>query len=242
MVAKTFRKNARIHLVIALVIALAVLPAPVYAEDIPSQPQVDVYEMPMPVPALPAPAQAIQRSDLPEIRSSLPTVSSLPSQLNAINAAGTRADQVMSRAENRLDSTLSSASARINQTRELVDTLRARVGSPQSDQLIKAQNQYNAYVSYTAYDVATTMQGSIYTSTAYLRGLSNLGSTGLNLTFVILGLGWIGIINLLEFLVRISAFILRIIGALISWTITLITALIDIINAVGTWLDAIIPG
>jgi hypothetical protein len=48
------------------------------------------------------------------------------------------------------------------------------------------------------------MVNSIQFSVAYLRGVSNLGGVGLDLTFILLGLGWMAFVNIVDLLIRIG--------------------------------------
>jgi hypothetical protein len=199
-----------------------------------------IYEMPMPIPQMPSVIDAVTVDDIPSIsRAELPQVSGLPSRMSAINAAANTSDAVLSRAEGTLNSTLTSLSTRLDAGRSLITGLRLRLGAPTSDVLMTAQDAAGNYVNYTAYDAALQMKTSIYTTTAYLRGLSNLGGVGLNLTFVIIGLGWIAVVNLIDLSVRAGVFLLRIIGNLINALIRLIDLIIQIVSALAEWINVL---
>lgn len=230
---KTIRKNAR---VCGLVVVLGLLLA-VPAAAAPGEPTT-VYPLPMPIPIMPSVVQPLEVASIPSLsRAALPQVSGLPSRMGAISAAAATSNDVLSRAESTLDSTLTSLTSELDRSRSLVTTLRARVGSPNSDVLMVAQDASGAMVSYTAASAAATMRDSIYTSTAYLRGLSNLGGVGLNLTFIILGLGWIAVVNLLDLAVRVAVFLVKVLARLLATLLTLFDLLLQVASAIAEWLD-----
>jgi hypothetical protein len=81
------------------------------------------------------------------------------------------------------------------------------------------------------------MSDSVYTSTAYLRGLSNLGGVGLNLTFIILGLAWIAIVNLIELALRTAVVLLKVIGRIMTFVISVINMLLNMLSAIAEWVN-----
>lgn len=225
-------QNFRIAGLIAVLLALLAVPASAAGGAPVIQP------LPMPIPAIPSVVAPLNISDIPALsRAQLPQVSGLPSRMSAIATASNTSDAMLTRAEDTLNSTLTSLSAQLDSSRLLVASLRAHVGAPTADTIVKAQNVYGVYESYTAYDVATTMSNSVYTSTAYLRGLSRLGGVGLSLTFVILGLGWIVTVNLIDLGIRLSVYILKaIIGAIrLVWALVLLV--IALLDVLGAWIN-----
>jgi hypothetical protein len=199
-----------------------------------------IYEMPVPVPVMPSVIDPLTVEEIPSLsRSQLPQVSGLPSRLSAINTAANTSDVILSRAESSLNSTLTSLSTRLDAGRSMITGLRMRIGAPTSDVLMTAQDAAGNYVNYTAYDAALTMRKSIYTTTAYLRGLSNLGGVGLNLTFIIIGLGWIAVVNLIDLAIRAGVFLLRMIGNLINGLVKAIDLLIQIVSAIAEWINVL---
>jgi len=227
-------KNARTAGLIVALLLLITVPASAAGDP------VSTIEMPMPVPDLPSVVPALSVSDLPAIsRGSLPQVSGLPSRISAINAVANTSDAVLSRSESLLADSLSSANSRMNRSRSLVSDLRARVGAPTSEALIKARDDTDAMISYTAYEAAEEMRDSVFTTTAYLRGLSGLGGVGLNLTFIILGLGWIAVVNLIDVGMRIGIFMMRVIAKVVTFIFALINFLINLFNAIANWLDIV---
>jgi hypothetical protein len=235
MDVKQIRENARIYGLIAVLSLLLTVPAAAAGGD-----PTTIYELPMPVPAMPAVIDQLTVEEIPSIsRSQLPQVSGLPSRMAAIDAAANTSDAVFSRAESTLNSTLTSLSTRLDAGRSLITGLRLRVGAPTSEALAKAQNASGVYVSYTAYDMATEMRTSIYYATAYLRGLSNLGGVGLNLTFIIIGLAWIGVVNLIDLLTRAAIFMFRMLGNLVNSLIRLVDLLLNVAGVIASWIDII---
>lgn len=230
---ETIWQDVRVPGVILVLALLLAVPAAAAGDD-----PVSLYSLPMPVPVLPSVIDPITIDQIPSLsRAQLPQISGLPSRMSAINAASNTSNAVLSRAESTLNSTLTSMSTRIDAGRSLITGLRLRLGAPTSDVLMVAQDQSGNMINYTAYDAALQMKTSTYTTTAYLRGLSNLGGVGLNLTFIIIGLGWIAIVNLIDLSVRAGVFLLRLIGNLISGLIRLIDLLIQILSAIAVWID-----
>jgi hypothetical protein len=117
----------------------------------------------------------------------------------------------------------------------LINKARARVGSPLSD--IQARNDTGT--EYTAYGVASEMSNSIAFSIAYLRGLSKFGAVGTDLTFVILGLAWIAIVNLIDLIIRVSIVLFRILLRLANLVYNAIRLILDIVNTIAQVIDAI---
>ncbi len=203
-------------------------------------PGVDVAPLPLPVPYLGSPVavQALQVADIPSLsRQNLPQVSGLPSRLGAISAAANLSNDMLSRAEARLDSTLISASAQIDLSRSLVADLRARLGSPTSSVIAQARDAGGNMISYTAYDAAVEMRDSIYTSTAYLRGLSNLGGVGLNLTFIIIGMAWIALVNFLDLVLQISVTLVKFIARLFLLIWLILKLIIAVAQVIADWIN-----
>jgi hypothetical protein len=199
-----------------------------------------VYEMPMPIPQMPSVIDAITVDEIPSIsRAELPQVSGLPSRLSAIQAADSLSAAVVSRAEGYMNTTLTSIDSQLAQYRGLLTGIRLRVGSPSSDVLMTAQDAAGNYVNYTAYDAALQMKTSMYTMVAYLRGLSNIGGVGLNLTFIVVGLAWVAAVRLIDLAIRLPIVMMRIIRALASDLIKIAHLIISILEALAEWINVL---
>jgi hypothetical protein len=90
---------------------------------------------------------------------------------------------------------------------------------------------------YTAYGMASDMANSMAFAVAYLRGLSKLGAVGTDLTFVLIGLAWIAVVNLIDVLFRISVVLFKILGNVIDFVIRAIELLIEIVTAIANVVD-----
>ncbi len=232
---RTIRENARVLGLTLLFALLLVVPASAADDD-----PVNIDELPMPIPAVPSAVQPLDVNTMPSLsRAQLPQVSGLPSRMSAIGAAAATSDAILSRAEGTLNDTLSGLNSELDASRSLINSIRVRIGAPTSAALIKAQDDSGAYVSYTAYEAATEMSASVHTSVAYLRGLSRLGGVGLNLTFIIIGLGWIAIVNIIDLLLRVSLIILKIIGRIILFLFRLFALILQILYTIAVWIDII---
>lgn len=198
----------------------------------------EVYEMPMPIPDLPSVVDPLTIDSIPSLsRAALPQVSGLPSQMGLIDAASSASDAVMSRVEGRLSSSLTSVNQRVSQSRALVNNVRSRVGSPLSD----VQMVSDTGTEYTAFSMASDMANSMGFAVAYLRGLSKMGAVGIDLTFVLIGLAWIAVVNLIDVLFRISVLFFKILGNVIGFVKQTIDLLVNVVNALANIVDILIP-
>jgi hypothetical protein len=228
-------ENNRISRVFWLIIVFALLAVPASAAG--GNPTT-VYELPMPVPAMPAVIDPLTIEEIPSIsRSQLPQVSGLPSRLSAINAADSLSEAVMNRATSTMNNTMTSIDNQLAQYRGLLTDVRMRVGSPTSDVMLTAQDVDGNFVDYTAYSAAAQMSNSIYTTVAYLRGLSNLGGVGLNLAFIVVGLAWVAIVRLIDLAIRVPIAMIRVVRALISDLIKIVNLIINIAQALAEWIN-----
>lgn len=218
------------------VIGALVLASPVRAEEAPDS---SVYEMPMPIPALPETIDALTVDDFPDLAGQMPQITYPNDGMALIDAAEAASDSVLSNVEDTLDSTLSSLSGRLDNTRTMITEIRLRVGAPTSAVLIKPRDGGGNYTSYTAYETAQEMRGSIYVSVAYLKGLSGLGGVGLDLTFIVLALGWVAAVNIIDFVLHLNVSLIRIIGGLIGVLHALVDLLIQVINAIANIINLI---
>lgn len=189
-----------------------------------------VTSMPVPVPIMPAVIPEITADDLPEINSStLPAVdtSAWSSSVDAIQEARTMLSTVFDGAQDQMTTLLSDASAEMGKARSVINAVRTRVGSPLSDTYAR-----NGETTYTVYQIAYDMTNAIQFSTAYLRGMSRLGGVGLDLTFVVLGLGWMAFVNLLDLLVRAVVAFVRFLANLLLWAIDTAKFIIDLVHLI----------
>jgi hypothetical protein len=184
--------------------------------------------MPVPVPILPAVIPEITAADLPEINASaLPAVdtSEWASSVDAIQAARSTLNTVFDNAQDQVTTVLSNASAEMGKARGVINAIRTRVGSPMADTYAR-----DGEATYTAYQIAYDMTNAIQFSTAYLRGMSRLGGVGLDLTFVVLGLGWMAFVNLLDLLIRAVTAFVRFLANLLLWLINTVKFIIDLVQ------------
>jgi hypothetical protein len=189
-----------------------------------------VTSMPVPVPILPAVIPAITAEDLPEVNTStLPAVdtSEWASSVDAIQAARSTLNAVFDSAQDQVTTVLSDASAEMGKARGVINAVRTRVGSPLSDTYAR-----DGSTTYTVYQITYDMTNAIQFSTAYLRGMSRLGGVGLDLTFVVLGLGWMAFVNLLDLLIMAVTAFVRFLFNLIVWVIDAVKFIVDLVQLI----------
>jgi len=213
-------KNSKI--IIAVLVAL-LLPLPVYASG-------DPVSLPVPLPAMPAdvePLTTFPSVALPEIDHA-----TWPSAVDEIDAVRAALLNTVSAAESTMQSEFSGVSARIAAVRSPISQMQAMIGSPQTD--VTAQSDTAQYNSL--YSMASTSTAAMQTSVAYLRGLSGIGATGLNLTFVFIGLGWVLIVNLLDLLLSTTWALVRFIIGALDWAIRVVDLILQILQAIGGFI------
>ena len=182
-----------------------VLVAPVRA----AEPTGNTIALPVAIPALPALPEAISAAS---IRATLPTVVmpevpelvTLPSLVEPINAANAELEAWMGARRGELNTEFNRLSTRLARARATSNRAYALVGSPM---LVTVQNHGQTYSS--AYQIAEEMSETMSVSFAYLRGLSRMGTMGLDITFVLLGLAWLMILNLLDLWMHVIALMFR---------------------------------
>jgi hypothetical protein len=130
---------------------------------------------------------------------------------------------------------------RIYQARTVTNQARAVIGESSGDSgdmMFAAAGEG----PLSATSIATDLAAAIRWSMAYLRGLSNLGPLGLDLTFIFVALGWIVLVNVSEMGVRLVAWLLRTIIGVITWVFnTVIGFVLGIINIILKIVDIILP-
>jgi len=108
------------------------------------------------------------------------------------------------------------ARATLVSVRNTTNELRAFVGDPQTS--VSAQSDAR---SVTVTGMAQEMAQSVSSSMGYVRAVSNLGPLGLDLVFIFIGLGWILFMNLVEWVVKIVAWIVRWLWSLLAFLLRL---------------------
>lgn len=189
----------------------------------------EAVALPVPLPAMPADVQPLTFPSL-----SLPAINSAnwPGAIAEINSLSARLDSTMSAVESMQQREFSRVSAQISAVRAPINRMKTLIGAPQTDITVQSDTaQYNSL-----YSMATVSTAAVQTSVAYLRGLSGIGATGLNLTFVFIGLGWITMVNLLDIAMTLvwatGVFILRA-G---EWIMKIADLLLQAAQAVGGFI------
>ena len=205
-------------LIVALMVLLSASPVCATGDD--------PVALPVPLPDMPA-NLVFPVISLPEINHAI-----WPSSVDQIEAVGARAFATASEVESTMQSEFSSISARLAAVRAPINQMQALIGSPQTDVTVRSDTaQYNSL-----YSMASASTAAMQTSTAYLRGLSGIGATGLNLTFVFIGLGWLLIVNLLDLLLSTTWALVRFIIGALDWAIKVVDLVLQILQAVGGFI------
>ena len=217
------------------VLAALVIVAPVSADETPGA--LGVNPIPMPLPAFPAAIQAIEISELPQFvfpAFDFPVLPTLESEITSVGSSMVAAwNASVSETRAGLNSQFSAFNTSMGQVRSTTNVLRYRIGSPLTD--VQARTGSQNYTS--AYSMAVDMASSMQLPIMFLRGLSGLGTTGLNLSFVFLGLVWLVVVNLLDVLVDVKVVMVK---ALVSVLRAVVKA-IEIAIQILILLRSLIP-
>jgi len=186
--------------------------------------------LPVPLPAMPADIQPL--TTFPSVV--LPSINhaTWPSAIDAIDTVRATLLNTVNAAESTMQAEFGGVSARIAAVRSPIGQMKALIGAPQTD--ITAQSDTAQYNSL--YSMASASTAAMQTSVAYLRGLSGIGTTGLNLTFIFIGLGWLLIVNLLDLLLSVTWSLVRFIVNALDWTIKVVDLVLQILQAVGGFI------
>lgn len=187
----------------------------------------ETIELPVGLPDLPADVPVIEDYSLPTIY--FPEVSSYewPSALDEIAAAKEHIEDAFVEQRSYLGTQISRASTKMNQVRVFTNKMRGLVGSPLTVSVSSDSTDVNS-----AYTIAVQMSSAIETSISYLRSLSAIGPTGLNLTFIFLGLAWLMILNALDLLVNIIVGIRKFLIGVIEWLLKILRTIFDFLQLV----------
>ncbi len=154
--------------------------------------------LPAPLPAMPAMPQAVTVASLPAVVLPSRPALNLPSIANTVNGINADLDAAITARRVELNTEFARLNRQLARARVTTNKLRARIGSPLEVSVNSGSQSYTS-----AYQMASEMSGAMQTSIAYLRGLSRIGTTGLDLTFVFLGLGWLIVLQLIDMWVHI---------------------------------------
>jgi hypothetical protein len=227
-----------IYLGIAAILLIATPVAAQEPDDLHrSSPGVVIMQMPAPIPDLAGSSSGnIPDLNLPPVsRGSWP--SSVPAQEGVRSDVGGYVEGV----NNVLNDNYEFILGRIYQARTVTNQARAVIGESSGDSgdmMFAAAGEG----PLSATSIATDLAAAIRWSMAYLRGLSNLGPLGLDLTFIFVALGWIVLVNVSEMGVRLVAWLLRTIIGVITWVFnTVIGFVLGIINIILKIVDIILP-
>ncbi|MCD4737783.1 MAG: hypothetical protein K8R89_00795 [Anaerolineae bacterium] len=211
------RKNSRLIVIVALILLFPTAVAADTGEPV---------ALPVPLPAMPADVQPLTFPSLV-----LPVINSAnwPSAIAGIEAISARIASTMNTVESMQQREFSRVNEQIAAVRAPISRMQSLIGSPQTD--VTAQSDTTQYNSL--YSMATASTAAIQTSVAYLRGLSGIGATGLNLTFVFIGLGWITIVNLLDLALFIPWSLEKFIIRAIEWIMKIVDLILQVIQALG---------
>lgn len=125
---------------------------------------------------------------------------------------------------------------RIAATRGMVTQMRDMVGDPM---LVVATDGYQQ--TMTLARAVQQMSDGIQVGAAYLRAISRIGPTGLNLTFLFAGLIWIIFINFVDFLLSIGISIVRVIIKLTMFAMQIMVLLFNLLQLIIAILDLLWP-
>lgn len=198
---------------------LALIAAPVLAEDEPA------IGLPVALPSMPADIPALELSDMPAINLPSAYDYTVVGVLPELYAARSNIAALYNEARASFTQELSRATAQINRTRVFTQNMRRIVGSPLT---VDVQSDNTTYTS--AYSIASDMSGAIQTSIIYLRGLSSLGATGLNLTFIFVGLAWIMVLKGVELLVSLAIAVRSFFLGVIKWIFESLRVVFDVLQ------------
>ena len=198
---------------------LALIAAPVLADEQPA------IGLPVALPSMPADIETIELADLPAI--DLPSAYDyeIEGMLPELYAARARVSALYDEARASFNQELSRATSQINRTRVFTTNMRRIVGNPLA---VDVQSDNAQYTS--AYAIASEMSGAIQTSIIYLRGLSSLGATGLNLTFIFVGLAWVMVLRVLELLVSLAIAVRSFFLGVIKWIFESLRVVFDVLQ------------
>jgi len=220
-----------------ITVLLVISPSSIYADGSVTV----VTAMPVPVPILPAVVPEITANDLPSIDiDALPSLdtSALTEEWSAvtdfIESSRSTVNVLLDGMEEQTSNYIADSATAIGKTRGVINGVRARVGSPLSDVYVR-----NGETTYTAYKIALDMVNSIQFSVAYLRGVSNLGGVGLDLTFILLGLGWMAFVNIVDLLIRIGISIVKGLASAVEAFIAFSHSVYDLANLIASIIDII---
>lgn len=193
--------------------------APVLASSNP------VQQLPVALPSMPQAIPELTAEQLPSF--SLPNVNnySFPSAEAQISAARSKLGALFNESRVALNQEFENVSAEMGRTRLFINRTRQIVGAP-----LAVNVQSDTTRVTTAYAVAVQMTGAMQTSVAYLRGLSSLGATGLNLTFIFLGLGWLMFLKLLEIVIALAVALRTFMLGVIRWILEFLGILFDVLQ------------
>lgn len=198
---------------------LALIAAPVLAEDEPA------ISLPVALPSMPADIPALELSDMPAINLPNAYDYTVVGALPELYAARSNIAELYNEARASFTQELSRATAQINRTRVFTQNMRRIVGNPLA---VDVQSDNTTYTS--AYAIASEMSGAIQTSIIYLRGLSSLGATGLNLTFIFVGLAWIMVLKGVELLVSLAIAVRSFFLGVIKWILESLRVVFDVLQ------------
>jgi hypothetical protein len=216
------RKNLKdiLKVILAVIGMTLVAPTIVLAEG-------ETTELPVRLPDLPADIYVIEDYSLPTIY--LPEVDSYewPSALDEIEARTAAIEDAFADQRSYLSVQISRVSTKMNQVRVFTNKMRGLVGSPLTVSVSSDSVNVNS-----AYAIALQLSSAIETSISYLRSLSAIGPTGLNLTFIFLGLAWLMILNALDLLVNIIVGIRKFLIGVIEWLLKILRTIFDFLQLV----------
>lgn len=191
-----------------------------------------VEPVPLPVPILPAPIPAVLESDLPDLALPEITLPEYPSVVNQIDALGAQIDAALAYSRGVMNSQFADATRQLSRVRTAIFRVRAIVGSPLD---IEARSD-SSKPKISVYEAAADLSSGISVSMMYLRGLSEIGATGLDLAFVFVGILWLAFVNLASFLLDAIFAIVKFISKLIAWILQFVELLMSFIRTILAFL------
>jgi len=191
-----------------------------------------VQPIPLPVPVMPDPVPALTESDLPDLALPAIAVPEYPSAVDQIDALGAQVDAALSYSRGVMNAQFASAMRQLGRVRTALFRVRTIVGSPLE---IEARSD-SAKPAISVYEAVADLSSGISVSMMYLRGLSEIGATGLDLAFVFIGLLWLAFVNLTSFLLDAVFAIIKIISKLIAWILQFVELLMSFVQAILEFL------